>query len=159
MFKAFAHQWLVGPIEKPTVGQKYACITSTRDVCPQTPSPRLLALERKRLWNLPLCLLSSLSSMPLSRSSQDAAVSVVAHPALVPDGTVLYPVGSQDSLGWKGPLKVIWSSHLLKAYCTVRTGCSGLRPVEFWTSPRMQTPHPVWATWFSVWPTSRRSFS
>jgi len=44
----------------------------------------------------------------------------MAHPPLFfQTGAIfLFPVKSQNSLGWKGTLKVIWSRHLLKAELT-----------------------------------------
>lgn len=103
------------------------CINSTRDVCSHTP--RFVdTMERKRLWNLPL--FQPFSSTPTSWSSQDPAFSFVAHPLLFfqAGALFLFPVESQNSLGWKGTLKVIWSSHLLKAELTsqldqVAQGC------------------------------------
>lgn len=48
--------------------------------------------------------------------------------------------------------KNLWkfSSHARSA----TVGCSGLCPFRFWISPSMKTPHPLWVTYASVWPSS-----
>lgn len=85
---------------------------------------------------------------------------VAAHLAQFRGDSTTLPGEFQNSLGWKRPLKIIWSIHLLKpGLTTVRTGCSGLCPAEFWPSPRMEIPRPVWAMCSSIWPNSPRIFS
>ena len=114
---AHLHQRPVGQRGKPAAGQEYACRNSTTDFCSHTP--RFVDItERKMLWNLPL--FQPFSSMPISWGSQDPAFSCMAHPPLFfQTGAIfLFPVKSQNSLGWKGTLKVIWSRHLLKAELT-----------------------------------------
>lgn len=46
---------------------------------------------------------------------------------------------------------------LLKAG-SARPGCLEHCPVVFWTSPRMETPQPVWVTCATVWPCSKKGF-
>lgn len=95
-----------------------------------------------------------------SWSSQDPTFLDAAHLAQFPGDSTTLSAESQNSLGWKRPLKVIWSIHLLKpGLSSVRTGCSGLCPVELWPSHGMEIPCPVWAMCSSMWPNSQRIFS
>lgn len=95
-----------------------------------------------------------------SWSNQDPTFLVAAHLAQFPGDSTTLSAESQNSLGWKRPLKVIWSIHLLKpGLSSVRTGCSGLCPVELWPSHGMEIPCPVWAMCSSMWPNSQRIFS
>lgn len=53
-------------------------------------------------------------------------------------------IKSQNHLGWKGPLEVVW--YNFKA----GPGCSCL--VQIWVSPRLEIPQPLWAAYASVRP-------
>lgn len=56
---------------------------------------------------------------------------------------------SHNNWGWTAPMEIMQSnSSALKG--PGRTSCSGLYPVGFWMSPRMETLHPSWATCLTI---------
>lgn len=65
----------------------------------------------------------------------------------------------QNHLGKGEPLEVSIPTPILSRTVSKDTaGCLGPCPVGIWIPPRIEVPHPVWATWSSAWPLSSCRF-